>query len=86
MSKLILIVFCFLSAASFAQEISSSAKSSVPDSTAYFINGKFTTTQAVKFIPQDSIKSIHVIKRDTLVNKQKYGAQIFVILKSRKED
>lgn len=68
------------------QEFSVKQKSSVPDSAAYFIDGKLATTERLKLIPQDSIKSIKVIKRDTLVNEKKYYAQIFVTLIGRKED
>jgi len=79
-------IFLFIASLSFCQELSTVQKSAVPDSTAYFVNGKFTSGDQLKLISQDSIKSVNVIKRDTVVNNQKYDAQIFVILKSRKED
>lgn len=78
----------FITICSFAhgQEFSVKQKSSVPDSAAYFIKGKLTSTERLKLIPQDSIKSVKVIKRDTVINDRKYYAQIFVTLIGRKED
>ncbi|GAB2626385.1 hypothetical protein [Belliella aquatica] len=67
------------------QEVTTALKSSLPDSTAYIVNGKFTPTKDLKNIPQDFIKSVSIVKRDTVINKQKYEAQIFILLKTKEE-
>jgi hypothetical protein len=83
MRNFILIVSFLITSLSYAQEVSSVQKSSIPDSTAYFVNGKLALASDLKLIPQDAIQSVNVIKRDTVVNQSRYKAQIFVILKSK---
>lgn len=67
------------------KDVSSTLNSSLPDLTAYIVNGSFIPAKNLMNISQDSIKSMNVIKKDTVINNQKYKAQIFIILKSKED-
>jgi hypothetical protein len=67
---------------SMAQSISSSASSSLPDSTIYFVEGKVLSGDALKQIPYSKIASVDVVKKDTVVNGMLYRARIYVRLKN----
>ena len=66
---------------SLAQTVSSSASSSLPDSTIYFVEGKVLSGEALKQIPYTKIASVDVVKKDTVVNGTLYRARIYVRLK-----
>jgi hypothetical protein len=67
---------------SLAQTVSSSASSSLPDSTIYFVEGKVLSGEALKQIPYTKIASVDVVKKDTVVNGTLYRARIYVRLKN----
>jgi hypothetical protein len=75
------IFFCF-SCLSQAQTVSSSASSSVSDSTLYVVDGKILAGEALKQIPYSKIASVDVVKKDTVVNGMLYRARIYVRLKN----
>ena len=78
-----LIIILFAAAnVSMAQSVSSSASSSLPDSTIYFVDGKVLSGEALKQIPYSKIASVDVVKKDTVVNGILYRARIFVRLKN----
>jgi hypothetical protein len=78
-----LIIILFAAAnVSMAQSVSSSASSSLPDSTIYFVDGKVLSGEALKQIPYSKIASVDVVKKDTVVNGMLYSARIFVRLKN----
>lgn len=55
-----------------------SQNSSVPENTVYFINNRVIPNERLKLISKDSILSVKVIKRDTVINGFEFDAQIFV--------
>ena len=67
---------------SMAQTVSSSASSSLPDSTIYFVEGKVLSGEALMQIPYAKIASVDVVKKDTVVNGTLYRARIYVRLKN----
>ncbi len=67
---------------SMAQTVSSSASSSLPDSTIYFVEGKVLSGEALMQIPYTKIASVDVVKKDTVVNGTLYRARIYVRLKN----
>ena len=70
---------------SMAQSVSSSASSSLPDSTIYFVEGKVLSGDALKQIPYAKIASVDVVKKDTVVNGMLYRARIYVRLKNEED-
>jgi len=63
-----------------------SQKSIVSENTIYFVNNKIISNKRLKLIPKDSIFSLNIIRRDTIIKGLKFDSQIFVTLKgSRKE-
>jgi hypothetical protein len=68
-----------------AQSVSSSASSSLPDSTIYFVEGKVLSGDALKQIPYSKIASVDVVKKDTVVNGMLYRARIYVRLKNEED-
>lgn len=84
MKILFFCIILFLAAAnvSMAQSVSSSASSSLPDSTIYFVEGKVLSGDALKQIPYAKIASVDVVKKDTVVNGTLYRARIYVRLKN----
>lgn len=87
MKKLLLVSsLLFCSSLSFSQEIKHDQKSAVVGEAVYIVNGKFRDAKELLKIPQDSILSVNVVKRDTVVNSKKYATQIFVILKKKEEE
>ncbi len=83
MKALISTLFLLFAASSacFAQIVSSSASSSVSDSTIYFVDGKILTGEALKKIPYDKIATVDVVKKDTLINGKLFRDRIYVRLK-----
>ena len=81
----ILILLFATSGLSLAQTVSSSASSSVSDSTLYVVDGKILTGDALKQIPYPKIASVDVVKKDTVVNGMLYRARIYVRLKNEEE-
>lgn len=76
------ILFFLLTPASlFAQGLSSSATSTLPDSTLYVVDGKAMWGSALKAIPFSKIASVEVVKKDTLVNGYLYRERVYVRLK-----
>ncbi len=69
----------------FAQVASSSASSSVSDSTLYVVDGKVLFGEALKQVPYAKIASVNVVKKDTLVNGVRYKDRIYVVLKKEEE-
>jgi hypothetical protein len=67
---------------SMAQTVSSSASSSLPDSTIYFVEGRVLSGEALMQIPYTKIASVDVVKKDTVVNGTLYRARIYVRLKN----
>ena len=70
---------------SMAQTVSSSASSSLPDSTIYFVEGKVLSGEALMQIPYAKIASVDVVKKDTVVNGTLYRARIYVRLKNEED-
>ena len=70
---------------SMAQSVSSSASSSLPDSTIYFVEGKVLSGEALMQIPYTKIASVDVVKKDTVVNGTLYRARIYVRLKNEED-
>ena len=87
MKSLASLLFFFLltTAASFAQGLSSSATSTLPDSTLYVVDGKAIWGSALKAIPYSKIASLEVIKKDTLVNGYLYRERVYVRLKNEEK-
>jgi hypothetical protein len=80
-----LILFLVTSSIGFGQAASSSAASSVSDSTLYLVDGKILQGEALKRIPYEKIASVNVVKKDTLVNGVRYKDRIYVLLKKEEE-
>ena len=57
-----------------------SQKSIVSENTIYFVNNKIISNKRLKLIPKDSIFSLNIIRRDTIVKGLKFDSQIFVTL------
>jgi hypothetical protein len=87
MKSLATLLFFFLltTAASFAQGLSSSATSTLPDSTLYVVEGKVMWGSALKAIPHTKIASVEVVKKDTLVNGYLYRERVYVRLKNEEK-
>lgn len=81
----LLILLFASSSISLAQTASSSATSSVSDSTLYIVDGKVLQGEALKKIPYEKIASVNVVKKDTLVNGVRYKDRIYVLLKKEEE-
>ena len=81
----LLFFFWLTTAASFAQGLSSSATSTLPDSTLYVVDGKAIWGSALKAIPYSKIASLEVIKKDTLVNGYLYRERVYVRLKNEEK-
>lgn len=77
--------FLLTSASSFAQGLSSSASSTLPDSTLYVVDGKAMWGSALKAIPHTKIASVEVVKKDTLVNGYLYRERVYVRLKNEEK-
>lgn len=86
MKKLIILVLTLFSINVVAQEVKSEQSSSLPKDVAYFINGRLYLGNDLTKIPQDSILSVNVIRRDTTISQKRYEAQIFVLLKTKEEE
>ena len=81
-----LLILLFATASiGFAQAASSSASSSVSDSTLYVVDGKVLAGLALQQIPLEKIASVNVVKKDTLVNGVRYKDRIYVLLKKEEE-
>ena len=81
-----LLFFFFLTmATSFAQGLSSTATSTLPDSTLYVVDGKAMWGSALKAIPHTKIASVEVVKKDTLVNGYLYRERVYVRLKNEEK-
>lgn len=61
-------------------------KSNVSGRVVYFVNDKVINNKRLEVIPRDSIQSINIIKRDTIVHDEVFNTQIFVTLIPKKED
>lgn len=87
MKTLFSFIILLLAAANvgLAQSVSSSASSSLPDSTIYFVEGKVLSGDALKQIPYSKIASVDVVKKDTVVNGTLYRARIYVRLKNEED-
>jgi len=87
MKSLFAFVIILLAASnlSLAQTVSSSASSSLPDSTIYFVEGKVLSGEALKQIPYTKLASVDVVKKDTVVNGTLYRARIYVRLKNEED-
>jgi hypothetical protein len=87
MKSLAAVFFFFLltTAASFAQGLSSTASSTLPDSTLYVVDGKAMWGSALKAIPFSKIASLEVVKKDTLVNGYLYRERVYVRLKKEEK-
>jgi hypothetical protein len=81
----LLILLFAASSIGFAQAVSSSATSSVSDSTLYVVDGKVLAGVALQQIPFAKIASVDVVKKDTLVNGVRYRDRIYVLLKKEEE-
>ena len=81
----VLILLFAASSIGFAQAASSSATSSVSDSTLYVVDGKVLAGAALQQIPFAKIASVNVVKKDTLVNGVRYRDRIYVLLKKEEE-
>ena len=81
----ILILLFVTSSVCLAQAASSSASSSVSDSTLYVVDGKVLAGLALQQIPFAKIASVNVVKKDTLVNGVRYRDRIYVLLKKEEE-
>ena len=81
----LLILLFAASSIGFAQAASSSATSSVSDSTLYVVDGKVLAGAALQQIPFAKIASVNVVKKDTLVNGVRYKDRIYVLLKKEEE-
>ncbi len=81
-----LLFFFFLTmTTSFAQGLSSTATSTLPDSTLYVVDGKAMWGSALKAIPHTKIASVEVVKKDTLVNGYLYRERVYVRLKNEEK-
>ncbi len=81
-----LLFFFFLTmTTSFAQGLSSTATSTLPDSTLYVVEGKAMWGSALKAIPHTKIASVEVVKKDTLVNGYLYRERVYVRLKNEEK-
>jgi hypothetical protein len=80
-------IFFFLvtTASSFAQGLSSTATSTLPDSTLYVVDGKAMWGSALKAVPHTKIASVEVVKKDTLVNGYLYRERVYVRLKNEEK-
>jgi hypothetical protein len=81
----VLILLLATSSIGMAQAVSSSASSSVSDSTLYVVDGKVLAGIALQQIPLEKIASVNVVKKDTLVNGVRYRDRIYVLLKKEEE-
>ena len=81
----LLILLSATSNIGLAQTASSSATSSVSDSTFYVVDGKVLAGAALQQIPFVKIASVNVVKKDTLVNGVRYKDRIYVLLKKEEE-
>ena len=81
----VLILLFVTSSVCLAQASSSSASSSVSDSTLYVVDGKVLAGDALQKIPFAKIASVNVVKKDTLVNGVRYKDRIYVLLKKEEE-
>ena len=82
MKKLLVVIILILGTKSYSQEIKTKTKSALGDDIAYFIKNKLVPKEELVVIKPDEIESVNVVKRDTIVDKNKYTSQIFVVLKS----
>ncbi len=87
MKNLVSLLFFFFltTATSFAQGLSSTATSTLPDSTLYVVDGKAMWGSALKAIPHTKIASVEVVKKDTLVNGYLYRERVYVRLKNEEK-
>lgn len=76
-----ILFFLLMTAASFAQGLSSTATSTLADSTLYIVEGKAMWGSALKAIPFSKIASVEAVKKDTLVNGYLYRERLYVRLK-----
>jgi hypothetical protein len=76
-----ILFFLLTTAASFAQGLSSTATSTLADSTLYIVEGKAMWGSALKAIPFSKIASVETVKKDTLVNGYLYRERVYVRLK-----
>ena len=81
----VLILLLATSSIGMAQAVSSSASSSVSDSTLYVVDGKILSGVALQQIPFAKIASVNVVKKDTLVNGLRYKDRIYVLLKKEEK-
>lgn len=68
------------------KSVEKTQKSSVSGRVVYFVNDKVINNKRLELIPRDSIQSINIIKRDTIVHGEVFNTQIFVALIPKKED
>jgi hypothetical protein len=72
----------------YGQEMATKTQSALQGNIAYFIGNKLVPLDQLKIIKHDDIESSKIVKRDTIINNEKYTSQIFVLLKqtAKKED
>ena len=66
--------------------LNKSQASAVPMNALYLVNNSIIPNERLKLIPKDSIVSVNIIKRDTIIKGFKYDTQIFVTLIDSKKD
>jgi hypothetical protein len=83
-SKRLFIISFLFSTISYSQEIKSKSTSSIGENNVYFIKNKVVPKDELVKIKPEDIESVNVVKRDTIIDKQRYTGQIFVVLKPSK--
>ena len=80
--------FVITTSYSYGQEIKANSKPALVGNSAYFIKNKLVPIDELKVIKYTDIESTSIVKRDTIIDNQKYTSQIFVVLKqtAKKED
>lgn len=66
----------------YSQNIKTKTQPEITGTVAYFIENKLMEKDQLVLIKPEEIESVNSIKRDTIVDGQKYAGQIFVVLKS----
>ena len=66
----------------YSQNIKTKTHPEISGTVAYFIENKLMAKEQLVLIKPEEIESVNSIKRDTIVDGQKYAGQIFIVLKS----
>jgi hypothetical protein len=77
-----IVLLIFMSVNVYSQNLKTKTQPEITGNIAYFIENKLFPNEKLGAITPNEIESINSIKKDTIINGQKYTGQIFVVLKS----